>query len=51
MLLLFNHRNSFVKLQVCLICLNYIKGKQFCTLLPPFNMNRMKTLVYVCKIK
>jgi len=38
-------------MQVTFICFNKIKEKQFYTLLPPFNMNRMKIFDLVYKIK
>jgi len=51
MILLFNQENIIFKMQVTFICLHYIKGKQFYTLLPPFNMNKMKFFNLVYKIK
>jgi len=38
-------------MQITFICLNLIKGKQFYTLLPPFNMNRMNFFNRVYKLK
>jgi len=51
MILLFKHRTIIFKLQVTFICFNLIQGKQFYTLLPPFNMNTMKFINLVYKIK
>ena len=38
-------------MEVTFICLNEIKGKHFYTLLPPFNMNRIRIFNLVYKIK
>ena len=50
MLLLFNHRNIYFKMQFTCICLHKNKGKLFFTLLPPLHMNKKKfNLVYKFK--
>ena len=51
MILLFNQGKNIFKMQVIFICWNLIKGKQFYTLLPPFNMNKLKNFNLVYKIK
>jgi len=47
----FQPKTIIFKMQVALICLNLIKGKQLYTLLPTFNMNIMIFFNLVYKIK